>query len=149
MLTREAGKASGPSWLTHRGNTTHDAAQDAELILYLDLLAVCLLPSSLPVCEQVSDPTGTNPSADVSPTSREAHWWLLAGEPLDQAESIQVSLKHAGGPFNQSAQPSSSCYINISSSDRKPALHKIVIQFARKTSYQQEQHSAEGERDYY
>lgn len=46
VLTREAGKASGPSQLMYRGNTTHDAAQDAEFILYLDLLTACLLLSS-------------------------------------------------------------------------------------------------------
>lgn len=46
VLMWEAGKASSPSWLMCRGNTTYDAAQDLELILYLDLFTVCLLPFS-------------------------------------------------------------------------------------------------------
>jgi len=58
----------------YRGNATHDAAQDAEFILYLNLFTACLLPHpSEPVCEQISDLIGTNPSADVPLTSSVGH----------------------------------------------------------------------------
>lgn len=109
------------------------------------LLSACA-PASLPVCEQISDLAGTNPSADVSLTSWEACWWLLAGEPFNQAESVHVNLKHAGGPFTPREPSHPPAAKQILVAEKQPSKHTHCCGICQQ-KYRQEQSSAEGGRD--